>query len=402
MAKQLEKRQCERCGKTINIDNFYVSKRLDRYPDNGVVTKCKQCYTAHINNWEPTTFQSLLEDIDIPYIPSEWNGLLERYGQDPKKTTTMAIFGRYLSKMKLKQYSDFTYADTEVIAQEEVRKKQLAEARDEAHRLRYAAASGTNPLDMLNIDIDQLTDEDITKLFGQPDEATHLELLNPGAVSMATIPQQTLPQPEDKLTPEDRLALMMKWGKLYNPDEWLYMEKLYRDMMNSYEITTASHLDYLKMICKTSLKMNQAIDCNDFEGYSKLQKAYDSLMKSAKLTAAQNKSESVGEYEAVCELIYMCEEEGFIPRMDVEVERDVVDVTLGDIKRYLNILVTQEQGLGNLIETAIAAMKREEESEDGELDSMDDLDSLLAHEVDVYDEDFEEFSDFVEGGMSDE
>ena len=60
--------------------------------------------------------------------------------------------------------------------------------------------------------------------------------------------------------------------------------------MDSYEIKSASHLDYLKMICKTSLKMNQAIDCSDYEGYNKLAKVYDSLMKSAKFTAAQNKN----------------------------------------------------------------------------------------------------------------
>lgn len=395
----MEKRQCERCQKTINIDNFYVSKRLDRYPDNGVVNKCKTCYTAHINNWEPTTFQSLLEDIDVPYIPSEWNGLLERYGSDPKKTSTMAIFGRYLSKMKLKQYSEYGYADTERIAGEAAKKVQMAHAREEAHRLRYAAAMGGNPMDMINVDIDQLSDDEIAMLFPQPDEIQHLEQ---GFAVMAQPKVEQAPSLADQLTPEDRMSLMLKWGKLYSADEWLVMEKLYRDMMNSYEITTASHLDYLKMICKTSLKMNQAIDCNDFEGYTKLQKAYDSLMKSAKLTAAQNKSESQGEYEAVCELIYMAEEQGFIPRYDIEVERDIVDITLGDMKRYLHTLVTQEQGLGNLIETAIAAMKREEEKEEGELEAFDDLDSILDYEVQVHDEDYEEFSDFIEDGLIDD
>ena len=65
--------------------------------------------------------------------------------------------------------------------------------------------------------------------------------------------------------------------------------------------------------------MNQSIDVNDFEGYNKLAKVYDSLMKSAKFTAAQNKTESENEFQAVSELILMAEEEGFIPRYATDI-----------------------------------------------------------------------------------
>lgn len=58
------------------------------------------------------------------------------------------------------------------------------------------------------------------------------------------------------LTDDDILYLSVKWGKLYKPDEWVYLEKLYNDMMESYDIQTAGHIDTLKMICKTSLKCN--------------------------------------------------------------------------------------------------------------------------------------------------
>lgn len=395
MAKAMEKKQCERCGKTINIDNFYVSKRVDRYSPNGVVSKCKTCYTAHINNWEPSTFQSLLEDIDVPYIPSEWNTILERYGQDPKKTSTVAIFGRYLSKMKLKQYAEYGYEDTEKIAGESAKKVQLAAAREEAHRLRYQTILGGGvPVDSIQTDISLLDDDDLAMLFAHPEE---IERMNQ---AFAATPQQqmpTAPSLDDQVSLEDKLALKLKWGKLYSLEELLTMEKLYRDMMESYEITTASHIDYLKKICKTSVKFDQALDVNDTDGMSKLQKAYDSLMKSANFTAAQNKSATQNDYEAVCELIVMCEERGFIPRFDLTVPKDIADVTLADMKKYTHTLITQEQGLGNLIETAIAAMMREEEKEDEELALVDDLDALLDLEHAVVDEDYEEFNDFVEG-----
>jgi hypothetical protein len=55
--------------------------------------------------------------------------------------------------------------------------------------------------------------------------------------------------------------------------------------MESYDIQTAAHKDTLKLICKTSLKANQLIDMGDIEGYQKMSKVYDTLMKSGKFTA---------------------------------------------------------------------------------------------------------------------
>ena len=52
------------------------------------------------------------------------------------------------------------------------------------------------------------------------------------------------------------MALRLKWGSNYRPEEWVRMEQLYNDMMNSYDIQTAGHKDTLIMLCKTSLKAN--------------------------------------------------------------------------------------------------------------------------------------------------
>jgi len=41
------------------------------------------------------------------------------------------------------------------------------------------------------------------------------------------------------------------------------MEKMYEEMMHSYDIQTAGHIDTLKLLCKTSLKANQLIDIGD-------------------------------------------------------------------------------------------------------------------------------------------
>ena len=339
----------------MDVSNFYISKNTEKYPPDGRLNVCKKCLTMHVNNWEPSTYMHILQEIDIPYIPQEWEALLERYGKDPKKVTGVTILGRYLSKMKLKQFAHLNWSDTERLMEDDKKKQLIIRQQEEAQRNRYAAAlqSGEVLEGLEDVDIDNLTEEQIQELFPAPEQMpTSLE---------------------DELTQEDKKYLSLKWGKLYRPEEWIALEQFYEQMTSSFDIQTAAHFDYLKMICKTSLKMNQAIDCGDIEGFAKLQKAYDSLMKSAKFTAAQNKAETGEFVDSVGELVYLCEEQGFIPRFHTDEPKDIVDITLKDMQGYAYRLVTEEMGLGNMIEAALQQMQREEEKEEGELDENDEF-----------------------------
>jgi len=57
--------------------------------------------------------------MDVPYLPWEWNVLRDRaYQKDPKAMNGMSVFGKYLSKMKLKQWKGYTWADTERLQKE--------------------------------------------------------------------------------------------------------------------------------------------------------------------------------------------------------------------------------------------------------------------------------------------
>jgi hypothetical protein len=132
----------------------------------------------------------------------------------------------------------------------------------------------------------------------------------------------------DDLTEEDRTYLRLKWGKTYKPEEWIRLEQLYEEMMSSYDVQGAGHIDTLKLVCKTSLKANQLIDIGDIEGFQKMSKVYDSLMKSGKFTAAQNKAESGEFIDSIGELVALCEKEGFIPRYYIDEPNDKVDRTL--------------------------------------------------------------------------
>lgn len=365
---------CKTCGRTMDGDQFYASNRLDRYPDDGKLPECKKCITRHVDNWNPRTYLWILEEIDVPYIEDEWNKLLERYGTDRTKITGMTILGRYLSKMKLNQYNMYKWEDTE-----KIKAKAEAEKRDVMARQGYSGE-----------EIEQAIAADFTpaKPIGM-DEPTREEPAPIDAFEPVGF--------EDDLTEEDKIYLSIKWGKTYKPYEWVQLEKYYQEMMQSFDIQTPSHEDYLKLICKTSIKAHQLIDLGDIEGFQKMSKVYDALMKSAKFTAVQNKAESGEFVNSISELVLLCEkEEGFIPRFYTDKPKDKVDETLADLRGYTNTLVTEEMNLGNLIESAVKALQRQaEQAEDEDIDDEDeilDMDTL----DELKDSDFEDHYEFLE------
>ena len=130
-----------------------------------------------------------------------------------------------------------------------------------------------------------------------------------------------------------------------------------------------------------------------------MSKTYDTLMKSGKFTAAQNKAEQGEFVDAVGELIEMCEKQGYIERFYVDKPKDRVDLTIMDMQRYTKTLVEGETNLTNLIEIALKQNEKEDkEAHDNLEDSIvDDADiSIEDVEQTLKDSDFEEFNEFLE------
>lgn len=364
---------CKTCRRTMEENEFYQSYRLDRYPE-GRLPECKKCLTRHVDNYDPETYKWILEEIDVPYIEEEWTSLLSRYSANPSKMTGMTVLGRYLSKMKLKQYRDYRWEDSERLNEQVQQRKAEVMARQgySGDDIEKVLAEGTMP------------ERPTIEKKEEEKPANPIDMLEPDGFA-------------DDLTEEDKKYLTLKWGKTYRPYEWVQLEKLYQEMMAAFDIVTPAHEDYLKLICKTSLKCHQLIDLGDIEGFQKVSRVYDTLMKSAKFTAAQNKAET-GEYvSAIDELVLLCEREGFIPRFYISKPNDRVDETLADLRTYTHRLVTEEMNLGNLIENAVRTMAREEAKEE-DLETTDeqelDLDAI-SKEV-LSDEDFVEHANFLE------
>lgn len=121
--------------------------------------------------------------------------------------------------------------------------------------------------------------------------------------------------------------------------------------MNSFDIQGAARIDTLKKICKTSLKMDQAIDGGDIDGYQKLSRVYDSMMKSAKFTQAQNKDSDGDTLDSASAIVdYVEAHSGQIPRYHCKQPRDVVDKILKDLKDYNKTLIYEDKSLAQEIQ----------------------------------------------------
>lgn len=341
----MSKLYCEKCGRTKDEKEFYTSNNLEKYKNDGKLLQCKECLTMHVDNWDPETYKWILEEIDVPYIKDKWDEALENYlkknNHDVSKMTGMSILGRYLSTMKLKQWVDKRWADTEAI-EAEIRERKVASMR----------AAGKS-------------DEDIAEELGLDHAPARPAYNSEGNLEFSAIDAESQ-EPDEfelSLTEEDKIYLRLKWGKAYTAEEWVRMEQLYEDMMASYDIQTAGHKDTLIMLCKTSMKANQLIDAGDLEGYQKMSKVYDALMKSGKFTAMQNKEERGEFIDSIGELVALCEKEGFIPRYYVDGPKDKVDRTLEDLQTYTRTLVTEEMNLGNMIEAAMKQIVKDKENE---------------------------------------
>ena len=386
---------CEKCNRTMGGDQFYGSNNLDKYPETKL-KQCKKCITMHVDNFNSDSYLWILQDCDVPYVPEEWNKLLATYGKDRSKLTGTTILGRYLSKMKLKQWRDYRWKDTEFL--QEVANKRIEET---MKRQGYEAAEIAQAVAKASVTIPEgeLFEPEIpTQTWSEPQDdyfAQQSGIADDGFV--------------DDLTDEDKIYLRLKWGKTYKPEEWIRLEQLYEEMMASYDVQGAGHIDTLKLVCKTSLKANQLLDIGDIDGAQKMIKMYESMMKSGKFTAAQNKAESGEFIDSIGELVALCEKEGFIPRYYIDEPKDKVDRTLEDLQRYTRDLINEETNLSSMIEHALKEIEKDKENE-ANLD-VDDNENEEAFEASLFgdnaeqflhDEDFAEFTEYEESLSEDD
>ena len=271
---------CDKCGKTMRAVNFYT------YKDGSKTELCKACMTMHVNNYEPDTFLWILEKMDLPWVPEEWNIIRDKaYQKDPYKMNGMSVLGKYISKMKLKQWNKLGWADSKKIQEErEAAAKAAGKSEEEAAKRVEAMEEAYKNGEITEAQL--MTYKEITSppIPIQPPSAAVPSPLVNSPYPEGNHPFEVVDVPDlgQDLTEQDKVYLAVKWGRLYSAEDWIYLEQKYTDFMASFDIQGAARIDTLIQICKLSLKLNNALDSGDIDSYSKLSRAYDTLMKSAK------------------------------------------------------------------------------------------------------------------------
>ena len=390
---------CSKCNRTMADVNFYT------YKDGTKCELCKACLTMHINNFDPDTFLWLLEKFDVPWIPAEWNILRDRaYQKDPYKMNGMSVFGKYLSKMKLKQWNKYGWADTERLKLEAEEKAKLYGqpeeiAQQQREEMKAAYERGEITEAQYQTYAETHAPEPKPDMSGSPQVVNGAPPANNPYPANSDFEEVELVDVGADLTKEDKIYLAMKWGRLYHADQWVALEQKYQEFMNSFDIQGAARIDTLKHICKTSLKMSEAIDCGDVDSYQKLSRVYDSLMKSAKFTEAQNKEGKSDFVDSVGQLVAYCEKEGGkLPRYEIKSDRDIVDTVIRDLKTYNKSLIYEDKSLAQEIEQYLRnreiAEQMKRDREEARLNNLD--------EVELSDDDYQEYQESIQADIAED
>lgn len=357
--------------------NFY------QYKNGTKAELCKSCLTAHINNFEPETFLWLLEKFDVPYVEAEWNVLRDRaYAKDPIKFGPMSVFGKYLSKMKLKQWMKYNWADTEMLKKkaeeeaklhggpnqksvEDLEEMKAAFEAGEISQAQYQTYLAVNkPEDEYMYDPNT---QQVVLKGSQPPAGGGIYPTNDNPFE-----QVELPNFSEQLTAEDKIAMALKWGQLYSAADWVSLEEAYQEYDKSFDLHNADLIRGTKQLCKLDLKCNQALDSGDIDAYAKLSRASDSLRKSLKFTEAQRKEDKDSEFSCYGQIVAWAEannDEDYIRKIDLTVDRDIVDEDIRDMKNFTQNLIKDDPAVFKMIEEYIKKREilAEQEAQEAEL-----------------------------------
>ncbi len=377
---------------------------------------CKDCLCQYIDNRNPETFRWILEMFDVPYIEKKWMQITnERYKKNPGKFGPKSVIGTYLRTMNMMQYRDFHYSDSDNFDANNGNAATAPVANtkiDEEYEAKLLSQLESG--EITQTQYETLTKKNAIQYDADLDADGFVKGLRTLTWDEVNKPDQPDPEPQQEQAPQyqfdptywtnqlddkDIDYLMLKWGTVYTPEQWIKMETTYNKYAQEYDLNVDRE-EVLKKMCKTSLKMDECLDAGDVTGYKNLAAVFDQLRKSGKFTEAQNKDDRQQVLSSIGELVALCEQEGGIieklPQFDPDqYPQDKIDFTLRDLQSYTYSLVSNELGLGDLIESYIEKLEKAEE------DSVDINAGLItsaeeAASEQLTDEEAEEWGTFLE------
>lgn len=125
--------------------------------------------------------------------------------------------------------------------------------------------------------------------------------------------------------------LMTKWGTQYSytTEDYLKLEKFYRNMRYAYDISTPAHEEMLIDLARLNIEKEKLLAERQYNDYKNISAVFNNTLKDAGFRPIDRKS-SLDEagITSFGQIVQQVEKEGFIPPKLVEYEKDDIDAML--------------------------------------------------------------------------
>lgn len=172
----------------------------------------------------------------------------------------------------------------------------------------------------------------------------------------------------------------IKWGPNYTFEEYVQLENLLISTLRANDISNPLQIDAIKKACKISVELDKAIMAGDSKGIKDLSSSYSSFTKTAQIDAviATANNDVITSVADLADYIEKC---GGQYHYYDNVERDIVDKTINDLKEYVRVLVSDSTGLGPILEQITQSYKNsvEQKAENDAVSSISLQDIIQDH-----------------------
>lgn len=124
-------------------------------------------------------------------------------------------------------------------------------------------------------------------------------------------------------------SLISKWGVGYKKHEYLMLEKFYKDMENTHEISSVNHRQMLMKIAKLSIELDKLLAVKDYPNYKNLSGIYKDLIDQAGFSPKNRKNgaEATG-LSSFSQVWSEIEKESFVLPKMIDYPKDDIDYML--------------------------------------------------------------------------
>lgn len=381
-----EKRTCVKCKKTQKETNFYKSKTASEKCPDLFLPVCKDCLENIFKSSEPQSFMSILKLMDVPWIPSEYRTVYNK-NIKPACPNKISLLGKYLMKMKLKQYREYGFMESQA-AQE---KYESEDNYDSIENYNYNL-----PIED-PISVNSLSTSSSFYIDTVISEPSGGDILDREAAAAKVGNSEQVDN--NGLTIEEVRYLTFKWGRSYHIDQMLTMERTYQEMCEDFDIRTSGQKNYLRKYCQASLRYDECLSNQDFNAAKQASAMFTSINKEAGFQPIQNKGASDNYLNAVSYLVKLAEEPGPIPKFDIYADPDIVDISIMDIKKWQRDLVKDDDTIMDRFAIAKEQLEEQDALVKNGLIGIDENGPLANIDMSVYDSlNVVDFSDGKETG----